>query len=74
VRTFIGRLKLLGTAEFGPVPSHPLGLVFRGGLELSGYDLSSTMPEPASTITLTLYWSPTGPLSRDYTVSVHFAR
>jgi hypothetical protein len=44
--------------------------MFREGLKLDGYDLSSTTAEPGTTLALTLYWSPSGPLAFDYTTFV----
>jgi hypothetical protein len=64
----MGRIKLEQTGVVVITPQHPLNVTFQGGLKLDGYDLSSTTVEPDSTLKLTLYWSPSGPLALDYTV------
>jgi 4-amino-4-deoxy-L-arabinose transferase-like glycosyltransferase len=67
----IGRVKLQGEGSVIQAPSHSLAIPFAGSLALEGYDLSDTVQSPGSQLTLTLHWSPGGPLAVDYRVFVH---
>jgi hypothetical protein len=67
----IGTVKLLGDAGSANPPSHLLDASFEEGLTIEGYDLSTTMLSPGSPLTLTLHWSPTGPLTKEYVTFVH---
>lgn len=66
----IGRIKLEQTKGVALNPQYPLDVTFQNGLRLDGYDLSTTGIQPATTLTLTLYWLPGGPLPVDYTTFV----
>ncbi|HEC22348.1 MAG TPA: phospholipid carrier-dependent glycosyltransferase [Chloroflexi bacterium] len=67
----IGTVRLAGRPEDAALPAYESGAVFEGELRLEGYDLSTTMLEAGSTLLLTLYWAPGGPLDAAYTVFVH---
>jgi hypothetical protein len=67
----IGTVKLLGDASSANPPPYLLDTSFEQGLGIEGYDLSTTVLSPGTPLTLTLYWSPTGPLTEEYVTFVH---
>lgn len=57
---------------FSPPPiASPLEADLGSRIRLLGYDVESRQIQPGETIDLTLYWQPTAPLSRTYTVFTH---
>lgn len=51
-----------------PIPVH---VQFADNVTLAGYSLSSRTPVPGQEMTVTLYWSATGPVAESYTVFAH---
>ena len=59
-----------------PLPSHlacpiPLDVQFADNVTLAGYRLSSRLPVPGEEMTVTLYWTATGPVAESYTAFAH---
>jgi hypothetical protein len=64
-------VKLLGDASSANPPSYLLDASFDEGLAIEGYDLSTTTLSAGTPLTLTLHWSPTGPLTKEYVTFIH---
>jgi len=74
-RITLGQVHIVGRSHdfSSPTPSHCIEANFDGKASLVGYDLSmsSPLPHPSSTITLTLYWRAEALMDVPYTVFVH---
>lgn len=66
------RSALQGSLLLGTTPSNmtPVGAEF-GKAKILGYTLDPAKPEPGDSVTVTLYWTATGPIPEDYQVFVH---
>ncbi len=53
------------------VPDYPLPAGFADQIDLLGYNLPNHALVPGQTLNLTLYWTPRGRPTKDYTVFVH---
>ena len=51
-----------------PIPVH---LQFAGNITLAGYSFNSRTPVPGAEMTVTLYWTASGPVAESYTVFAH---
>ncbi len=51
-----------------PIPVH---VQFADNVTLAGYNFSSRTPVPGEEMTVTLYWTATGPVAESYTVFAH---
>ncbi len=56
-----------------PTPTRPAQVDFDGGLQLTGFDLTS-VARPGETLVLALYWRLTQPISEDITGFVHIGK
>ena len=54
-----------------PVPDNPLPATFADRIHLLGYNLKDHRIVPGQALDLTLFWSPQGHPTRDYTVFIH---
>jgi tetratricopeptide (TPR) repeat protein len=67
--TAIARLKLVPSQWPAVTGKHPVNLNFGGVATLLGYDVN---PLPGQVgVTVTLYWRPDKPMTKDYTVFLH---
>ena len=60
-----------GTVSNPPVPDNLLPASFADQIDLLGYSLGEDDLAPGGSLDVTLFWSPRGRPSRDYTVFVH---
>ena len=68
----LGPIKVHGRPPApGPVPDHYLPATFADQIDLLGYSLSDHRLVPGGSLDLTLFWSPRGRPTQDYTVFVH---
>ena len=68
----LGPIKVHGRPPApGPVPDHYLPATFADQIDLLGYSLSDHRLVPGGSLDLTLFWSPRGRPTHDYTVFVH---
>ena len=51
-----------------PIPVH---VQFAGNITLAGYSFNSRTPVPGAEMTVTLYWTASGPVAESYTVFAH---
>ena len=51
-----------------PIPVH---VQFAGNITLAGYSFNSRTPTPGGEMTVTLYWTASGPVAESYTVFAH---
>ena len=54
-----------------PVPDNPLRARLSDDIDLLGYDIGDDTLKPGGSLDLTLYWTPRGRPTRDYTVFLH---
>lgn len=69
---FLGPIKVHGRLPTpAPAIENPLSVSFADQIDFLGYSLSTRNLVPGRPLDLTLFWSPRGRPSRDYTVFVH---